>query len=219
VEAAATAAHTALGIWRSRSIGERNGFVFALREKLRKNLDRLAASVTAESGKVLSDARAEILRGIEVVEAACATPMTMQGRVFEAVAQGIYSKTIRQPVGVCAAITPFNFPLLVPLWFLPYAIACGNTFILKPSEQTPLTSELLFSILDEIEVPAGVVNLVHGAADAVNAILDVSEVRAISFVGSVGMAKYVYGVQPKAASACRHSAVRRITSLLCLTPC
>jgi malonate-semialdehyde dehydrogenase (acetylating)/methylmalonate-semialdehyde dehydrogenase len=192
VEAATAAAEAALPDWRSRPVGERTEFIYALREKFRARIDELAASVTRESGKVLSDARAEISRSIEVLEVACAAPMTMQGRILEGVSRGINSETIRQPVGVCAAITPFNFPAMVPMWFLPFAIVYGNTFILKPSEQVPLTSELIFHIFEEIGLPRGVVNLVHGAHDAVNGILDSPGIRAVSFVGSVNTAKYVY---------------------------
>src|SRR5258708_8447723 len=186
------AANAALAGWRARSVGERTEFIYALREKFRQRIDELAASVTRESGKVLSDARAEITRSIEVLEVACAAPMTMQGRILEGVARGINTETIRQPVGVCAAITPFNFPAMVPMWFLPFAIVYGNTFVLKPSEQVPLTSELIFHIFEEIGLPRGVVNLVHGAHDAVNAILDSPGIRAVSFVGSVNTAKYIY---------------------------
>jgi malonate-semialdehyde dehydrogenase (acetylating)/methylmalonate-semialdehyde dehydrogenase len=192
VESAVAAANAALPDWRARSVGERTEFIYALREKFRQRIDELAASVTRESGKVLSDARAEITRSIEVLEVACAAPMTMQGRILEGVARGINTETIRQPVGVCAAITPFNFPAMVPMWFLPFAIVYGNTFVLKPSEQVPLTSELMFHIFEEIGLPRGVVNLVHGAHDAVNAILDSPGIRAVSFVGSVNTAKYIY---------------------------
>jgi malonate-semialdehyde dehydrogenase (acetylating)/methylmalonate-semialdehyde dehydrogenase len=192
VEAAVAAASAAWPDWRSRSIGERTEFIYAIREQFRKRIDELAASVTREGGKVLSDARAEVLRAIEVIEVACASPMTMQGRVLEGVARGINSETIRQSVGVCAAITPFNFPAMVPMWFLPFAIVCGNTFVLKPSEQVPLTSEIIGHILHDIGLPPGVVNIVHGAHDAVNAILDSPGIRAISFVGSVTTAKYIY---------------------------
>jgi malonate-semialdehyde dehydrogenase (acetylating)/methylmalonate-semialdehyde dehydrogenase len=192
VEAAVAAASAALPDWRSRSVGERTEFIYALREKMRQRIDELAASVTREGGKVLSDARAEITRSIEVLEVACAAPMMMQGRILEGVSRGINTETIRQPVGVCAAITPFNFPAMVPMWFLPFAIVYGNTFVLKPSEQVPLTSELMFHIFEEIGLPRGVVNLVHGAHDAVNAILDSPGIRAVSFVGSVNTAKYIY---------------------------
>ena len=192
VEAAVAAATVALHDWRGRAVGERTEFIFALREQFRRRIDDLAASITREGGKVLSDARAEVTRAIEVLEVACASPMTMQGRVLEGVSRGINTETIRQPVGVCAAITPFNFPAMVPMWFLPFAIVCGNTFVLKPSEQVPLTSELICHILDEIGLPKGVVNLVHGAHDVVNAILDSPGINAVSFVGSVNTAKYIY---------------------------
>jgi malonate-semialdehyde dehydrogenase (acetylating)/methylmalonate-semialdehyde dehydrogenase len=192
IEAAVAAASAALPDWRTRSIGERTEFIFALREKFRQRIDELATSITRESGKVLSDARAEITRSLEVIEVACAAPMTMQGRILEGVARGINTESIRQPIGVCAAITPFNFPAMVPMWFLPFAIVCGNTFVLKPSEQVPLTSEIMFHIFEEIGLPPGVVNLVHGAHDAVNAILDSPGIRAVSFVGSVNTAKYIY---------------------------
>ena len=192
VEAAVSAARAALPDWRGRSVGERTEFIFALREKFGQRIEELAESITRESGKVLSDARAEVTRSIEVLEVACASPMTMQGRILEGVARGINSETIRQPVGVCAAITPFNFPAMVPMWFLPFAIVCGNTFVLKPSEQVPLTSEVVCNILDEIGLPRGVVNLVHGAHDVVNAILDSEGINAVSFVGSVQTAKYIY---------------------------
>jgi malonate-semialdehyde dehydrogenase (acetylating) / methylmalonate-semialdehyde dehydrogenase len=192
VEAAVTAASAALPDWRGRSVGERTDFIFALREKFRQRTDELAESITREGGKVLSDARAEINRAVEVLEVACSAPMTMQGRILEGVSRGINTETIRQPVGVCAAITPFNFPAMVPMWFLPFAIVYGNTFVLKPSEQVPLTSELMFKIFEEIGLPRGVVNLVHGAHDVVNAILDSPGINAVSFVGSVNTAKYIY---------------------------
>src|SRR5581483_2820062 len=192
VEAAVAAARAALPEWRGRAVGDRTQFIYALREQLLKRIDELAASITREGGKVLSDARAEVSRSVEVLEVACSTPMTIQGRVLEGVARGIDTETVRQPVGVCAAITPFNFPAMVPMWFLPFAIACGNTFILKPSEQVPLTSVLIGEILAEIGLPPGVVNIVHGAHDAVNAILDSPGIGAVSFVGSVNTAKYIY---------------------------
>lgn len=192
IEAAVSAATAALPAWRDLAIGDRAQFIYALREQFLKRIEDLAASITREGGKTFSDARAEASRAVEVLEVACATPMTIQGRVLEGVARGIDTETIRQPIGVCAAITPFNFPALVPMWFLPFAIVCGNTFILKPSEQVPLTSELIGHILEEIELPPGVVNIVHGAQDAVNGILDSPGIRAVSFVGSVNTAKYVY---------------------------
>ncbi|MFN8058571.1 MAG: CoA-acylating methylmalonate-semialdehyde dehydrogenase [Vicinamibacterales bacterium] len=192
VRAAAAAAREAFADWSARAIGERTGVIFALRSLFKEHLEELARSVTAEGGKTLSDARAEVTRTIEVLEAACATPMTMQGKVLEGVARAIDTQTVRQPVGVCAAITPFNFPAMVPMWFLPFAIACGNTFILKPSEQVPLTSELMMRLLVEAGLPPGVVNLVHGGPDVVNGLLDDPGIDAVSFVGSVTTAKYIY---------------------------
>lgn len=192
VASAVAAATAALPAWRALAVGDRTGFVYALRERFRARFEDLAASVTREGGKTLADARAEVTRTLEVLEAACATPMTMQGRVLENVARAIDTETVRQPVGVCAAITPFNFPAMVPMWFLPFAIASGNTFVLKPSEQTPLTTELMVSLLAEVGLPPGVVNLVHGGPDVVNALLDHPDVKAVSFVGSVATAKYVY---------------------------
>ena len=192
VEAAVSAASAAFPDWQARPVGDRTQFIYALREQLLKRIDELATSITREGGKVLSDARAEVTRAVEVLEVACASPMTMQGRVLEGVARGIDSETVRQPLGVCAAITPFNFPAMVPMWFLPFAIVCGNAFILKPSEQVPLTAELIGRILTDIGLPPGVVNIVHGAHDAVDAILDSPRIRAVSFVGSVNTAKYIY---------------------------
>lgn len=192
VEAATSAASAAFPDWAARPIGDRTQYIYALREQFLKRIDELTISITREGGKVLSDARAEVTRAVEVLEVACASPMTMQGRVLEGVARGIDSETVRQPIGVCAAITPFNFPAMVPMWFLPFAIVCGNTFILKPSEQVPLTAELIGRILADIGLPPGVVNIVHGAHDAVNAILDSPRIRAVSFVGSVNTAKYIY---------------------------
>jgi malonate-semialdehyde dehydrogenase (acetylating) / methylmalonate-semialdehyde dehydrogenase len=149
-------------------------------------------------GKTLVDAQAEVARMIEMVEAACAIPTTMQGRVLEDVSRGIDAETIRQPVGVCAAIVPFNFPAMVPFWFLPFAIACGNTFVLKPSEQVPLTQQIAFQELDALELPAGVVNLVNGSREVVEGILDHPGIDAVSFVGSAPVAKIVYERSAKA---------------------
>ena len=149
-------------------------------------------------GKTIADARAEVARMIEMVEAACAIPTTMQGRVLEDVSRGIDAETIRQPVGVCAAIVPFNFPAMVPFWFLPFAIGCGNTFILKPSEQVPLTQQIAFEVLDSLELPPGVVNLVNGGREVVEGMLDHPGIDAVSFVGSAPVAKIVYERSAKA---------------------
>ena len=192
LDAAARAARAALPQWRSTPTIERARKLFELRAALVERADELAASVTREMGKTIADARAEVARAIEMVEAACAVPTTMQGRNLEDVARGVDCETVRQPVGVCAAIVPFNFPAMVPMWFLPFAIACGNTFVLKPSEQVPLTQQLFFGALDELGLPPGVVNLVNGGPDVVNAILDSPEIDAVSFVGSEPVARLVY---------------------------
>jgi malonate-semialdehyde dehydrogenase (acetylating) / methylmalonate-semialdehyde dehydrogenase len=143
-------------------------------------------------GKTIGDARAEVARMIEMVEAACAVPTTMQGRILEDVSRNVDAETVRQPVGVCAAIVPFNFPAMVPFWFLPFAIACGNSFILKPSEQVPLTQQIAFELLDGLDLPPGVVNLVNGGRDVVEGILDHPGIDAVSFVGSAPVARIVY---------------------------
>ena len=143
-------------------------------------------------GKTIGDARAEVARMIEMVEAACAVPTTMQGRIIEDVARNVDAETVRQPVGVCAAIVPFNFPAMVPFWFLPFAIACGNAFILKPSEQVPLTQQIAFEVLDSLDLPAGVVNLVNGGREVVEGILEHPDIDAVSFVGSAPVARIVY---------------------------
>src|SRR5687767_6685301 len=143
-------------------------------------------------GKTISDARAEVARMIEMVEAACAVPTTMQGRILEDVSRNVDAETVRQPVGVCAAIVPFNFPAMVPFWFLPFAIGCGNTFVLKPSEQVPMTQQITYEVLDGLGLPPGVVNLVNGGREIVEGILDHPGIDAVSFVGSAPVAKLVY---------------------------
>ncbi len=193
VDAAVRAARAAFPAWRSKSTIERARWLFGFRQVLEAHQDELARSVTREMGKTFADARAEVGRAIEMVEAASAVPQTMQGRVLENVATAVDCETIRQPVGVCAAIVPFNCPAMVPCGFLPFAIACGNTFVLKPSEQVPLTQEMVFNLIHEHGgLPEGVVNLVNGSQDVVNGLLDHPEVDAVSFVGSAKVAAYVY---------------------------
>jgi malonate-semialdehyde dehydrogenase (acetylating)/methylmalonate-semialdehyde dehydrogenase len=192
LDAAVRAAREALAPWRAVSTIARARKLFELRERLVARSEDLARSVTAEMGKTIADARAEVARMIEMVECACAIPTTMQGRVLEDVSRNIDAETIRQPVGVCAAIVPFNFPAMVPFWFLPFAIACGNTFVLKPSEQVPMTQQIAFEELDALGLPPGVVNLVNGGREVVEAILDHPGVNAVSFVGSAPVAKLVY---------------------------
>jgi len=192
LDAAVQAARAALPEWRAVSVIERARKLFALREGLDARREELARSVTTEMGKTLADARAEVGRMIEMVELACAIPTTMQGRILEDVSRNVDAETVRQPVGVCAAIVPFNFPAMVPFWFLPFAIGCGNAFILKPSEQVPLTQQIAFEMLDELELPPGVVNLVNGGREVVEGILDHPGIDAVSFVGSAPVARIVY---------------------------
>jgi malonate-semialdehyde dehydrogenase (acetylating) / methylmalonate-semialdehyde dehydrogenase len=192
LDAAVRAAREALPAWRAVSVIARARVLFALREGLEARREDLARSVTAEMGKTIGDARAEVARMIEMVECACAIPTTMQGRILEDVATNVDAETVRQPVGVCAAIVPFNFPAMVPFWFLPFAIGCGNTFVLKPSEQVPLTQQIAFEVLDGLGLPPGVVNLVNGGRDVVEGILDHPGIDAVSFVGSAPVARLVY---------------------------
>ena len=192
LDAAVRAAREALPAWRAVSVIGRSQKLFALRERLVARREELARSVTMEMGKTIADARAEVGRMIEMVECACAVPTTMQGRSLEDVSRNVDCETIRQPVGVCAAIVPFNFPAMVPFWFLPFAIACGNTFILKPSEQVPLTQQIAFEVLDGLDLPPGVVNLVNGGREVVEGILEHPGIDAVSFVGSAPVAKIVY---------------------------
>jgi malonate-semialdehyde dehydrogenase (acetylating) / methylmalonate-semialdehyde dehydrogenase len=198
VDAAVAAARAALRPWREVSTIARARKLFELRERLVARSEELARSVTTEMGKTIVDARAEVARMIEMVECACAIPTTMQGRILEDVSRNIDAETIRQPVGVCAAIVPFNFPAMVPFWFLPFAIACGNTFVLKPSEQVPLTQQITFAELDALDLPPGVVNLVNGGREVVEGILDHPGIDAVSFVGSAPVAKLVYERAAKA---------------------
>jgi malonate-semialdehyde dehydrogenase (acetylating)/methylmalonate-semialdehyde dehydrogenase len=192
LDAAVQAARAALPAWRAVSTIARAKKLFELRERLLSRHEDLARSVTLEMGKTIADSRAEVARMIEMVEAATQVPTTLQGRILEDVSRGIDAATIRQPVGVCAAIAPFNFPAMVPFWFLPFAIACGNTFVLKPSEQVPLTMQIAFEELDALELPPGVVNLVNGGREVVESILDHPGIDAVSFVGSAPVAKLVY---------------------------
>jgi len=192
LDAAVAAARAALPAWRAVSVIERGRQLFALRAGLDARREELARSVTLEMGKTIGDARAEVARMIEMVEAACAVPTTMQGRIIEDVARNVDAETVRQPVGVCAAIVPFNFPAMVPFWFLPFAIACGNAFVLKPSEQVPLTQQIAFEVLDTLDVPPGVVNLVNGGREVVEGILAHPGIDAVSFVGSAPVARIVY---------------------------
>lgn len=193
VDAAVEAAAAAFPGWRRTPPEERIQFLFKLKQSMEDHFDEIGRLITMENGKTLTEAKAEVRRAIENVEVATGVTTLMQGYNLEDVAHGIDEIMIRQPLGVVAAICPFNFPVMVPFWFLPYAIACGNTFILKPSERVPVSMHRLLELIDETGLPKGVINLVNGGKDAVDALLDHPQVRAISFVGSTPTARYVYG--------------------------
>ncbi len=192
VDRAVAAAAEALPGWRRTPAGDRIQFLFRLKTLLEDHLEELARAITDECGKTREEAVGELRRGIENVEVACGIPMMMQGVNSEDIARGIDEIMIRQPLGVVAAITPFNFPGMIPLWFLPYAIACGNAFILKPSEKVPVTMQRIFALLEKTGLPKGIVSLVNGARETVDALLDHPGIRAISFVGSTPVARHVY---------------------------
>jgi len=192
VNAVVKAAATAYPAWRRTPPEDRIQYLFKMKQLLEDHLDEIAKICTMENGKTLGESKAELRRAIENVEVACGIPTLMQGYNLEDVASGIDEMMIRQPLGVTAAIAPFNFPVMIPFWFLPYAIACGNTFILKPSEKVPLTSQRVFELMEELKLPAGVLNMVHGGKPVVDALLAHPEVRAISFVGSTPVARYIY---------------------------
>ena len=192
VDQAVAAAQEAFLRWREVPPVVRARHFFKLRTLLEQHFDEVAATVTRENGKTLDEARGSLRRGIENIEHACGIPTLMMGRTLEDIATGIDCEFVRQPLGVFAAVTPFNFPAMVPLWFWPYAVACGNTFVLKPSEQVPFSPTRIVELAHEAGFPPGVLNLVHGAKDAVNALLAHPNVAGISFVGSSVVAKYVY---------------------------
>src|SRR5713101_5701312 len=192
VSAAIDAASGAYPAWRRTPPEDRIQPLFKLKVLLEEHQDELARIITQENGKTFAEAKAELRRAIENVEVACGIPTMMQGYNLEDVARGIDEMMIRQPLGVVAAIVPFNFPGMIPFWFLPYALATGNTFVLKPSERVPLTMMRVFELLEQIGLPRGVVNLINGGKSAVDTLLDHPQVRAISFVGSTPVAKYIY---------------------------
>jgi malonate-semialdehyde dehydrogenase (acetylating)/methylmalonate-semialdehyde dehydrogenase len=192
VNQAVHAAREALVTWRRTPPGDRIQPLFKLKALLDTHFNELARVITLECGKTLAESQGELKRGLENVEVATGIPSLMMGSNLEDIASGIDELMIRQPVGVVGAITPFNFPGMIPLWFLPYAVACGNTLVLKPSEKTPMTMGRMFELIESAGFPPGVVNLVHGGKAAVDALLDHPDVRAISFVGSSPVAKYVY---------------------------
>ena len=192
VDRAVQAALAAFPAWRATPPVQRVRYFFTLKQLMEERFEELARVVTLEHGKTLDESRSSVRRAIENVEIACAIPVTMQGATLEDVASGIDCESIRQPLGVFAAITPFNFPAMVPLWFLPHAVALGNTFVVKPSERVPLSQQLVFELLHAAGFPAGVVNLVNGAKEAVDALLDHPGICGYSFVGSTPVAHYVY---------------------------
>jgi malonate-semialdehyde dehydrogenase (acetylating)/methylmalonate-semialdehyde dehydrogenase len=192
VDHAVQAAAKAWDDWRSVSLGRRARVMFAFRELVERHIDDLAAVITAQHGKVLSDARGEIARGLEVVEFACGIPHLLKGGYSEQVSTGTDSYSIRQPLGVVAGITPFNFPAMVPMWMFPVALACGNAFVLKPSDRDPGASLLIAEWLTEAGLPDGVFSVVQGDATAVDALLTHPTVRAVSFVGSTPVARHIY---------------------------
>jgi malonate-semialdehyde dehydrogenase (acetylating) / methylmalonate-semialdehyde dehydrogenase len=192
VAEAVDAGQVAFREWRATPVLERIQYLFKLKTLLDEHIDEIAEIITNECGKTFNESVGEMRRGIENVEVACGMPSLIQGYNNEDIARGIDEHMFRQPLGVVAAITPFNFPGMIPMWFLPYAVATGNCFILKPSERVPMTTAKLFELIHEAGFPPGVIQLVNGGKDTVNAILDHPTVKAISFVGSTPVAKYIY---------------------------
>src|SRR5579862_3838446 len=203
VAAAVESAAAAFPGWRRTPAEDRIQPLFKLKMLLEEHLDELSRIITMENGKTFAEAKAELRRAIENVEVACGIPMMMQGHNLEDVARGIDEMMIRQPLGVTAAIVPFNFPGMIPFWFLPYAIATGNTFILKPSERVPLTMRYVYELLEKSGLPKGVVSLVNGGKAAVDALIDHPKIRAISFVGSTPVAKYIYSRSAEKGKRCQ----------------
>src|SRR5579872_4727318 len=192
IDRAVRSAHDAFLKWRDVPVVDRVQVLYRYKTLLEKHAEEVARLLTRENGKTLDDAKAEVRRMIQMVEVACGMPSLMMGDSLNDIAQGIDCKTIRQPIGVCAGITPFNFPAMVPMWMHPFAIACGNTFVLKPSEKVPLTPTRSIELLHDAGLPPGVLSLVHGGKEAVNALLHHPLVKAVSFVGSTPIAKYIY---------------------------
>jgi malonate-semialdehyde dehydrogenase (acetylating) / methylmalonate-semialdehyde dehydrogenase len=192
VDRTVRSAHAAYLKWREVPVVDRVQVLYRFKTLLEEHAKELAAILTSENGKTSDDAQAEVRRAIQMVEVACGMPSLMMGDSLNDVARGIDCKTIRQPIGVCAGITPFNFPAMVPMWMLPFAVACGNSFILKPSEKVPLTPTRAIELLEQAGIPAGVVSLLHGGKEAVDALLTHPLVKAVSFVGSTPVAKYIY---------------------------
>lgn len=192
VETTIQAAKNAFQEWRETPPVTRARYMYTLRDLMEEHFEDLSRVIVEEAGKCIDEARGETRRAIEQVEVAAGIPSLMMGYGLEDIALGIDEDCVRQPLGVFCMIPPFNFPLMVPLWFLPYAVACGNTYIVKPSEQVPLSQRMLFQLMDEVDFPEGVVNLVNGAKGVVDTLLESPDVRGVSFVGSTPVAKYIY---------------------------
>ncbi len=189
---AANAAHEAAGAWRNTPATLRVQYLFKMKQILESNTDLIAEICTMECGKTFAESKAEMTRAVENIEVACGIPTLMQSVFSEDIATGVDEFVIRQPLGVGACITPFNFPIMIPFWFMPYAIACGNTYIIKPSEKVPMTMTKIFELFESVNLPKGVLNMVQGGKETVDAILEHPFIPAISFVGSTPVAKHVY---------------------------
>src|SRR3982751_1214449 len=192
VDAAVDVAAAAFPGWRDTPPVERARLFFRYRHLVEENFDRICQSVSREHGKTLAEARGSAYRGIENIEYACSIPTLLMGDTLENLARGVDCETLLQPLGVCVGITPFNFPAMVPMWMFPLALACGNTFVLKPSEKVPLTALLIIELLEKAGLPKGVLNVVPGGRECVDALLTHPKVKAISFVGSSPVAKHIY---------------------------
>ncbi|MBX9721271.1 MAG: aldehyde dehydrogenase family protein, partial [Candidatus Obscuribacterales bacterium] len=197
VDMVVQAAQAAFPAWNDTPVVERARVMYRFKGLMEKNYDAITKAVSREHGKTLAEAKASVARGMEVVEFSMGIPSLIMGECMENIATNVDCETMRHPLGVCVGITPFNFPAMVPLWMYPIALTCGNTFILKPSEKVPLTSLLIADLLKEAGLPDGVFNIVHGGKDAVDALLTHPLVKAVSFVGSTAIAKYIYEVGSK----------------------
>lgn len=198
LDEAVQAAQAAFSSWRKTPPAERAKYIFKFRNLMEEHFEEIAVLVTQEHGKTLTEARGDVRRGIDNLDVACGIPSLMRGENLEDVGRGIDCVSIRRPLGVFAAITPFNFPAMVPLWFMPYAIATGNTFVLKPSEQVPTTQQRMFELWNQVGLPKGVINMVHGSREIVTGMCEHPLIKGVSFVGSTPVAKYVYETSAKA---------------------
>lgn len=192
LDSAVAAAQAAFKSWRKTPPAERAKYIFKFKNLMEEHFEEIARLVTMEHGKTINEARGDVRRGIDNLDVACGIPSLMQGEALEDVGRGIDSVATRRPMGVFAGITPFNFPAMVPLWFIPYAIATGNTYVLKPSEQVPTTQQRMFELWDQVGLPKGVLNMVHGAKEIVNGMCEHPDIKGVSFVGSTPIAEHVY---------------------------